>query len=488
MGTGGREPAAVARRPPANEWRCGGGRAVSASTRQTALATAEAESRRASVRECFRAHLSPVFFRLSRRAAGNPPSVPTCEKVPTSDAGDPENGGDDGASAGLSSVEEDALTTAVASDLGGADVDALADAVTRGVDAVDALQSALGREEVRQENVVALINAGEVAHAKRLAKCGRQSVQLECPDGLAGGCGSTDNYVPISCDSRLCPDCGGKRQGQAVGRFSDAVESWENPTMLRFGLDRRVEPTEEAISAAVDELREAFGKLRRRVIPVEGRHQATESGEVKQWVWKRDGGAPADHYWKSALLGAGRHDLARRWQKRYVEQGRGIPADEVFRSGFYGIDVKQGEDGSVYVHVHVLADLPYVPQAALAALWDDLTGAPVVDVRRVEERGERDETGALMEVVGYAAKPPEYESAETAVAYATALKGSKLIQPFGELHGNTPDSEAQLVCADCERTPSWWNYEGTVDGRHATMGRTWDDPTRGENDPPNSVE
>jgi hypothetical protein len=108
----------------------------------------------------------------------------------------------------------------------------------------------------------------------------------------------------------------------------------------------------------------------------------------------------------------------------------------------------------------------------------------VVDVRRVEERGESDGATALMEVVGYAAKPPEHETTEAAVAYVTALKGSKLIQPSGELHGNTPCEEAELVCADCELTPSWWNYEGTVDGRYATMGTTWSDPTQGENDPP----
>jgi hypothetical protein len=33
-------------------------------------------------------------------------------------------------------------------------------------------------------------------------------------------------------------------------------------------------------------------------------------------------------------------------------------------------------------------------------------------------------------------------------------------------------------------TPAWWDYLGVVDDRIDTMGKSWDDPTQGENDPP----
>lgn len=35
------------------------------------------------------------------------------------------------------------------------------------------------------------------------------------------------------------------------------------------------------------------------------------------------------------------------------------------------------------MHFHILADVPFTPQAVLSAIWDDLTDAPVVNVRRV---------------------------------------------------------------------------------------------------------
>ena len=394
--------------------------------------------------DLFRAHTSPAFRRLTERAAGVSPdrepttSVPTCEKVPTSD---------------------EALAREQPGEY------RYVDHVT---DAAEALRASLGRSRERQEKILALIGAGEVSHAKRLAMCGRQSVELGCA-GI-NGCG-TPNYVPISCDSRLCPDCAAKRQGRAVGRYKGVVEDWEHPTMMRLSLDHRVEPDD--LGRAVDALRGAFGRLRRRVIQPSGSHQATEDGERKRWVWKDDGGEPADYYWKTMLQASGERRLAKRLEMKYVKEGRGIPMDELVHAGFYGIDIKEKEDGRLNVHMHILADVPFLPQAALASVWDDLVGAPVVDVRRVEERGEQGAASAAMEVVGYAAKPPEFESVDNEVAYVQTLKGSKLVQPFGSLHGNTPSQDVHLFCEHCEQSPSLddgveWSYNGVVDGHFET--------------------
>lgn len=37
-------------------------------------------------------------------------------------------------------------------------------------------------------------------------------------------------------------------------------------------------------------------------------------------------------------------------------------------------------------HLHIIADCAYVSQAWLSATWDELTGAPIVDIRRVNSR------------------------------------------------------------------------------------------------------
>jgi hypothetical protein len=170
-------------------------------------------------------------------------------------------------------------------------------------------------------------------------------------------------------------------------------------------------------------------------------------------------------------------------QKQYVAEGRQIPWKELVDGGFYGVDVKQKGPDEFNVHLHVLADAAYIPQAALSSVWEDLTGAPVVDVRRIYDRGAGSLEAAVMETVAYAVKAPEFEEIETAADFAVAMKGKRLVQPFGSLHGNTPRVSNQLLCARCESTPAWWNYLGVVDEHRDTMGSVNDGESSG-NDPP----
>lgn len=440
---------------------------------------------RRALGELFRAHTSPAFHRLVqlRATGGDHTSLATCEKVPTSrgESGQPterttsqltRSGQDNQTTVTDASVEDGQIENSSGgtvnqsnvnhpqSDLNPPTPSEMGEELGYVSDATEAIRAAISRSRDRQRKVLALIGAGEVAHAKRLALCGRRSVQLECPE-IAGGCGSEDNYVPVSCDSRLCSDCMDRKMGRTVERYRGPVASFDHPTMFRLGLPNRV--AGDDLDRAKDALVGAFGRLRRRVIPADGEHQG------KRWVWSDDGGKPADHYWRSALIRAGERDLAQYWETKYINQGKGIPFEEIARSGLYGVDMKQKDDGRFNVHVHVIADVPYVPQAALAAEWDAVVGAPVVDVRRIDERGEQGAESALAEAVGYAAKAPEFASAEDEAHYLSALKGSKLIQPFGDLHGNTPRVSGLLRCTDCEMTPAYWEYLGYCDHPYDTM-------------------
>ena len=412
--------------------------------RQTSLEGSHGE-RRASdeLGELFRAHRSPIFYRLARQAAGIardgaqesgevPPSLDHCEQLPTP----PENHGTE-SDYPLTIEEAGHVSTAT-----------------------EALQAGIARQPSRQEKIQRLVEVGEAPHAKRLALCQRQSVQLRCPH-MAGGCGCEDNFVPTSCDSRLCPTCMRRRMGRAIEKYRGLVESMANPTLLTLTIENV-----EDLAKGKEAVQGAFGRLRRRVLPSAG-----EQG-TKRWVWRRDGGAPADDYWKSALTGARHHDLARDLQTRYVDQGRGIPFSELVDGGFYGIDVKEQESGRYHVHLHAIVDAAYIPQPALSSVWEDLTGASVVDVRRIDERGEQDAESALAEVVGYVCKPPAFETVDAEVEYLTALKGARLVQPFGSLHGNTPDVTGLLRCSNCERAPMYWDYLGFTDGHYDTMAVT----------------
>jgi hypothetical protein len=253
-----------------------------------------------------------------------------------------------------------------------------------------------------------------------------------------------------------------------------------------------------------EEMIEDLGKLRRKTIPFEGETvRETEDGETVRKSWSWWDGADVEDFegdheqWKVKLQAQGRHDLVRRLQREYVDYeytnitgthvGRNIPFDELHDGGLYGVDIKQQDWGRYHIHAHVVIDLAYVPQAALAAAWEEVTGgACVVDVRSIYDReGSENAAEALSETVGYAVKPPEFESLEDEVEYVTAAKGSPSVHPFGKLHGNSADVDG-LICANCELEPVEWRYCGTVDERRDTVGKAWE-TDRGK-DPPGETD
>jgi hypothetical protein len=399
-----------------------------------------------------------------------PPSLATCEQLPTlertggtaADAPEQQTGVVTGR-VDLSPHERDAVSVALR--LGVEDVDEAVDLVRSDDRASDVLYALLEREDEgdRRAHALGLLREGEGGGARRLALCGQQSVQLECPDEPgAHGCGHDGNYVPISCSHPLCPDCAGKRIGHAVERYTEAVQSWAQPTFYTLTVPNCSDPAE-----GKHRVQDAFGKLRRRGFPASG----------DGWAWDPSG--PGG--WKTELLGNGQHELARDLDRRYVNysweditgsrRGRRIPWDELVRGGFYGVDIKQKGPDEYNVHLHVLADAAYIPQAALSAVWEDVTGdAPVVDVRRIYGRDGETIESAVAETVAYACKPPEFEEPEDAAAFAAETKGERMVQPFGTLHGNVPKRPPQLLCERCEQTPAWWNYVDVVNERLETVG------------------
>lgn len=417
----------------------------------------------------FRAHTSPAFHRLAHTAAGiDPPggsSLATCKRSRSSVE-----------SAGTGAVPLDSEIDATRTLLRmGVDAGRAVELAERGPGAWEVVYESVACDESRREKVFALLELGEVSHALRLATCRRKSIQLECPE-MAGGCGSNDNYVPAHCDSRLCEDCAGRNIGRNIEKWKHAVHDMEYPAFLTFTIENVADAAEGR-----ERIIDAFGLLRDRTVPFEG--STVREGELKGWEWSE---------WKRQLLNVGAHDIARRLQKAYVNYeyenvtgvhvGRNIPFSELVGGGLYAVDVKQKGRNEYNVHLHVILDVPYVPQAALSSVWEDITGDPVVDIRRIHDRSGDGIKSALLETVGYAVKPPEFETLEDEVEYITETKGTAAVHPFGSLHGNAADIDGLLRCAHCDIAPAWWGYCGLVDGHHDNVSKGWD--VKGENDPP----
>lgn len=150
------------------------------------------------------------------------------------------------------------------------------DGVYRAVERVD-----------RQAIVTQLVLAGEIGHAERFATCRRRSVQLRCeevnflaPDDPRNGCGSTDDYVPMHCDSRLCIACSRRRMGSLIGDYLPVVGKMRQPTLVTLTIENSTTPEK-----GKEQIKRAFRLLRQRGIPFEG--ETVREGKRKRWVWSR---------------------------------------------------------------------------------------------------------------------------------------------------------------------------------------------------------
>jgi hypothetical protein len=299
----------------------------------------------------------------------------------------------------------------------------------------------------------------------------------------------------MHCDSRLCSTCTDRKKGQNIEKYRSAVFEMDSPMMWTLTVENVADPISGQESMVED-----LATLRRRTVPLEGsttREASDGEGTVtKEWCWwsgtKVEDVSEDCTQWKVQLQANGQHDLVRRLEKQFVHYqweditgthtGKNIPLTELIDGGLYGVDVKQKGPFEYDVHAHVLVDSAFIPQAALSSLWEDITGDPVVDVRRIYDRSSRESVAeALEETVGYATKPPEFEEIDDELDFTEGVKGCPSTHPFGSLHGAGNTEVGSLICSNCERQPFSWNHVGVVDERIDNMGKGWED--RGK-DPP----
>lgn len=144
------------------------------------------------------------------------------------------------------------------------------------------------------------------------------------------------------------------------------------------------------------------------------------------------------------------------------------------RGGFGFLEVTRGKRGDRWhVHLHLLADASYVPQAALSAAWmTSSNGSWIVDIRDVS--GPAGQSKAVQYVTKYAAKGLDSSKLRDEAHLdeaLLALKGRRLVLSFGNMIGidltTRSDTRRWVSIASLEVV-----REGAKDG-HPKYSRIW---------------
>lgn len=98
---------------------------------------------------------------------------------------------------------------------------------------------------------------------------------------------------------------------------------------------------------------------------------------------------------------------------------------------------------NLYVHFHVILDNPrYIPQAKISQAWEEISGRPVVDIRKCNPKT------VMGYVIKYAVKTPEYESTDDYFAYAKITYKRRLFSATGNLY-DVDITKTAIMCPYC---------------------------------------
>lgn len=198
----------------------------------------------------------------------------------------------------------------------------------------------------------------------------------------------------MPCDRRTCPACARRRYHELKQTYEPLQEHLRAPRFVTVTLRRYpIGHPRDDVAALVERILDGFKKLRRRKLC------------------------------------------------RYV------------RGGFYAVEVKPPDPDrglGWFVHIHALWDGPRIPQEALSAAWEEITG----DSFRVDVRTCRKPESAVAYVLGYTTAGPKVAEDWAGVPEATrrafedAVEGRRLLQPFGHLLGKQAE-DAPFRCPNC---------------------------------------
>lgn len=261
----------------------------------------------------------------------------------------------------------------------------------------------------REDAAVAVEEVYGGESGDRFRYCGKGSVFFACND-----CGDLHSF-DRTCDYRFCDRCGDKAF-KTMKRYQRVTRRMDDMKLITLTIKNAEDLGEDDIRG----VRSDFYELRERL-------EDLTADETRDII-------------RSA-------DVQEKKKNRYIASLKKVLYDQRIKGGLYAIEIKN--DGQGWnIHIHVLADCEYIAQPVLSSLWNDIAGAPVVDIKKADQ-------GAVKYILKYVFKPPHVEGIEAFQTYIETVKDMRLYSTFGSLYDFKPQ-EREFSCPECGGTDIDW--------------------------------
>ena len=130
-------------------------------------------------------------------------------------------------------------------------------------------------------------------------------------------------------------------------------------------------------------------------------------------------------------------------RKRYSRLWKGILAV---------VECKKTRSGMFYYHIHCIVSGGYVPQGVISQDWREVSGFPIVDIRRISRTPRR----ALRYVLKYIMKGALLNPQDRA-DFKESMKGVRYVRSYGEFYNlkYRTGRHVYFPCPNCGAVKSW---------------------------------
>jgi len=131
-------------------------------------------------------------------------------------------------------------------------------------------------------------------------------------------------------------------------------------------------------------------------------------------------------------------------RKRYVRMWKGLIAT---------VECKKTKSGMFYYHIHGIIEGGFVNQAQISRDWKEISGFPIVHVKKIYRTRNR----ALRYVLKYVLKGMAFEDPKDRSDFKKSMKGVRVIRSYGDFYASEYRTAKHVYfpCPNCGAVKSW---------------------------------